>query len=158
MWKLIFFIFILLKILKIFSLINLRNNETNIFLELKEEEKSDDIIILHTNDVHCGLIDNIGYDGLMLYKKELQKKYRNVLMVDAGDHIQGDIIGLLSKGQDIIEIMNKIGYNVSTIGNHEFDYELEALYNCSDKLKCGYISPNFSIEIIRPKYSKNIKY
>ena len=143
MCKMIYFVFILLKILKLFSFTNLRNNKTNIFLELKEEEKSDDIIILHTNDVHCGIMDNIGYDGLMLYKKELQKKYKNVLIVDAGDHIQGDIIGLISKGLDIIEIMNKIGYNVSTIGNHEFDYNLGGLYNCSKKLKCGYISANF---------------
>ena len=88
-------------------------------------------------------MDSIGYDGLMLYKKELQKKYKNVLVVDAGDHIQGEIIGLISKGLDIIEIMNKIGYNVSTLGNHEFDYEIEDLYNCSEKLKCGYISANF---------------
>ena len=38
------------------------------FRGLKEEELSDDIIILHTNDIHCSIIDSIGYDGLMLYK------------------------------------------------------------------------------------------
>ena len=71
-----------------------------------KQKKSDDIIILHTNDVHCGIEDKIGYDGLMLYKKELENKYKHVLLVDAGDHIQGGTIGLLSKGKDIIDIMN----------------------------------------------------
>ena len=123
--------------------INIRNSKILNISELNEEEKSDDIIILHTNDVHCGITDNIGYDGLMLYKKELQRKYKYVLTVDAGDHIQGDIVGLLSKGIDIIKIMNKIGYDVSTIGNHEFDFGVEALNNCSKLLKCGYINSNF---------------
>ena len=70
-------------------------------LSLKEEEKSDDIIILHINDVYCGINDTIGYNGLMLYKKEIQEKYKNALLVDAGNHIQGNIIGLLSKGLNI---------------------------------------------------------
>ena len=59
-----------------------------------EEQKSNGIVILHTNDVHCGVIDTIGYDGLMLYKKQLLKKYKNVILVDAGDHIQGGTMGL----------------------------------------------------------------
>jgi 2',3'-cyclic-nucleotide 2'-phosphodiesterase (5'-nucleotidase family) len=120
---------------------NLRGQNNNDLL--KSEELSDDIIILHTNDVHCGIQDTIGYDGLMLYKKELKKKYKYVLTVDVGDHIQGDIIGLLSKGVDIISIMNEVGYDVAILGNHEFDYGLEALENCSKLLKCGYICSNF---------------
>ena len=117
--------------------------------KLKETIKEDliddeeDIIILHTNDVHCGLNDNIGYDGLMLYKKELQKKYKNILTVDAGDHIQGNAYGFLSKGIEIINIMNKIGYDVATIGNQEFAYELEGLIECNVTLNCGYTSANF---------------
>jgi len=79
----------------------------------------------------------------MLYKKELQKKYKYVLLVDVGDHIQGDIIILLSKGLDIITIMNKIGYNISIIGNHEFDYGIEQLYEFEKQLECGFISSNF---------------
>ena len=45
-------------------------------------------VILHTNDVHVGLQDNIGYDGLALYKKEVEAQYDNVLLIDAGDAIQ----------------------------------------------------------------------
>ena len=110
---------------------------------LEEGEKSDDIIILHTNDVHCGIDDYIGYDGLMLYKKELQTKYNHVLLVDAGDHIQGGAVGLLSQGKDIIDIMNKLEYDVVTLGNHEFDYKLERLYNLSHEMNNEYICANF---------------
>ena len=120
------------------------NNSRILNKEMLEEEINDkDIIILHTNDVHCSLTDNIGYDGLMLYKKELQKKYKNILTVDTGDHIQGNAYGYISKGIDIINIMNKIGYDVVTIGNHEFDYGLEALMKCNETLTCGYTSANF---------------
>ena len=108
-------------------------------------ELSDDIIILHTNDVHCGIMDKIGYDGLMLYKKELQKKYKYVLTVDVGDHIQGGTIGLISKGEDIINIMNEIGYDVTILGNHEFDYGVEQLDKCKSKLNCGYICANYCL-------------
>ena len=121
-------------------------SENNEFRKLRQEDTlSDDIIILHTNDVHCGLVDSIGYDGLMLYKKELQMEYKYVLTVDAGDHIQGGAIGFLSKGFDIIDIMNKIGYNVTLLGNHEFDYGIEQLYKCKDRLEYGYISSNFCL-------------
>ena len=111
--------------------------------KLLEEKNKDDIIIIHTNDVHCGIIDNIGYDGLMLFKKELQTKYENILLVDDGDHIQGGAVSFLSRGNDIIKIMNELEYNVLTIGNHEFDYKLDQLYNLSKSLKNGYINANF---------------
>ena len=88
MSKMIFFYFILLSF-EMNSLI--KNDHISNCRELKgdlNDIDEEDIIILHTNDVHCGLNDNIGYDGLMLYKKELQKKYKNIITVDAGDHIQ----------------------------------------------------------------------
>ena len=118
-----------------------KRNLKEIFEDYDYDEE--DIIILHTNDVHCALNDSIGYDGFKLYKKELQSKYKYVLTVDSGDHIQGHTIGIVSKGQDIIDIMNKVGYDVVTIGNHEFDYGLDALLNCHTNLSSGYISTNF---------------
>ena len=106
-------------------------------------EKSDDIIILHTNDVHCGVQDTIGYDGLMLYKKQLLKKYNNVILVDSGDHIQGGTMGSITNGESIIEIMNKLEYEAVTLGNHEFDYGITQLETLDKLLNCSYISANY---------------
>ena len=108
-----------------------------------QDTRSNDIVILHTNDIHCGVTYSIGYDGLMLYKKQLEKKYKNVILVDVGDHIQGGTIGLLTNGTAIIKIMNKLGYEVATLGNHEFTYRIPVLEECAKQLDCGYISINY---------------
>jgi len=100
-------------------------------------------VILHTNDVHAGYEDHIGYDGLVLYKKELESLYDNVLLVDAGDAIQGTVIGSISKGTEIIRMMNRVGYDLAAPGNHEFDFGFEALDDCAELLSCGYICANF---------------
>ena len=76
------------KLLLIFFLIFQPNNILTSKRNL--EESSDDIIILHLNDVHCGVNDTIGYDGFVLYRDELYKKYPNIITVDVGDHIQGE--------------------------------------------------------------------
>ena len=94
-------------------------------------------VILHTNDVHVGLEDNIGYDGLALYKKELEAQYDHVLLIDAGDAIQGAAIGAMSKGAEIIRIMNRVGYDLAIPGNHEFDFGFDVLDDCSETLSCG---------------------
>ena len=107
------------------------------------EKDKDTIVILHTNDVHCALNDKIGYDGLYLYKEKMQQKYENVLLVDVGDAIQGGTYGSLSKGNIIIQLMNDVGYDCATLGNHEFDYGFEVLDDLSEKLNCGYICANF---------------
>ena len=121
-----------------------------------QSEKSNDIVILHTNDVHCGVQDSIGYDGLMLYKKQLLQKHNNVILVDAGDHIQGGTIGQITSGEAIIDIMNELEYDVVTLGNHEFDYGIEQLETIKNKLNCEYISSNYCYkknkESIYPPY------
>lgn len=102
-----------------------------------------DIVVLYTNDVHCGVDDNIGYAGLSLYKKEMQKQTPYVTLVDAGDAIQGAPIGTLSDGGYIIDIMNQVGYDFAIPGNHEFDYGMDRFLELSGKLNCGYYSSNF---------------
>ena len=137
-------ILILFQIFSFYTCLTFQKNIDYIGMEEEEnEELSDDIIILHTNDIHCSINDNIGYDGLMLYKKILQKKYKYILTIDIGDHFQGETIGLLSKGLEIINIMNKVGYNISIIGNHEFDYGLKELNERDKQLEYGYICANF---------------
>ena len=130
--------YFLLIISQIYSSSFIKHNK-----RILQDTKSNDIVILHTNDVHCGVTDTIGYDGLMLYKKQLEKKYNNVILVDAGDHIQGGTIGLLTGGEAIIKIMNKLGYEVATLGNHEFDYKIPVLEERAEQLDCGYISINY---------------
>ena len=106
--------------------------------------KSNDIVILGTSDVHCGIDQNIGYAGLAAYKKALADKYSYVALVDAGDAIQGDTIGTLSKGEYLVDIMNAVGYDVVVPGNHEFDYGMDQFLNVIvPKMKATYVSANF---------------
>ena len=66
-----------------------------------------DIVILHTNDIHCGIKDGIGYSGLAAYEKQMEAQTPYVTLVDAGDAIQGAPVGTLSEGEYIIQIMNQ---------------------------------------------------
>jgi len=109
----------------------------------KLEKTKNDIAIIHINDVHCGVNKTIGYDGFVLYRDELKKKYKHVLAVDLGDHIQGGTLGAISHGEAIIKIMNKVEFNVSIIGNHEFDYGIDQLFKLKKDLKNNYICANF---------------
>jgi 2',3'-cyclic-nucleotide 2'-phosphodiesterase (5'-nucleotidase family) len=102
-------------------------------------------VILHTNDVHVGYEDSIGYDGLALYKKELEELYDHVLLIDAGDAIQGAPIGAISKGAEPIRMMNRLGYDLAVPGNHEFDFGFEALDDRAEELQCGYTCANFCV-------------
>ena len=92
-----------------------------------------DVVVLFTSDVHCGIDENIGYAGLAAYKKAFAKAGYDVLLVDNGDAIQGGPVGTLSKGEYIIDIMNEVGYDVATIGNHEFDYGMDQFMALREK-------------------------
>lgn len=109
-----------------------------------------DIVILYTNDVHCAIDeeDAIGYAGLADIKKHYEVTGAKVLLVDAGDSIQGGAIGAFSKGSYIIDIMNEIGYDISAVGNHEFDYGTTHFIELSKEAKFPYISCNI-------RYKKN---
>ena len=102
-----------------------------------------DIIVIYTNDVHCRVDDNIGYAGLAFYKNEMRKRTPYVTLVDAGDAVQGAVIGDISNGKFIIDVMNAVGYDVAVPGNHEFYYGMRNFKNLANNLSCGYISCNF---------------
>jgi 2',3'-cyclic-nucleotide 2'-phosphodiesterase (5'-nucleotidase family) len=102
-----------------------------------------DIVVLYTNDVHCGIDENIGYAGLALYKKEMQAQTPYVTLIDGGDAIQGAPIGTLSDGGYLIDIMNKVGYDFAVPGNHEYDYGMPRFLELAGKLNSGFYSSNF---------------
>lgn len=81
-------------------------------------------VILHTNDVH-GAVG--GYAKVATLKADYAAKGADVILVDAGDYIQGDVYVSDSQGKTAIELMNAVGYDVATFGNHEFDYGYENL-------------------------------
>ena len=109
-----------------------------------EETAAKDVVVLYTYEVHCGIDENIGYAGLAAYKKAFAKAGYDVLLVDNGDAIQGGPVGTLSKGEYIIDIMNEVGYDVATIGNHEFDYGMDQFMALREKAKFPYVSANFT--------------
>ena len=102
-----------------------------------------DIVILYTNDVHCAVDDNLGYTGLATVKNALEAQGKHVVLVDNGDAVQGDTIGTLSNGEYIIDIMNEVGYDVATPGNHEFDYGMEQFFALTEQANFPYVSANF---------------
>lgn len=101
-----------------------------------------DIIILYTNDVHCGVDDHLGYAGFEWCADQARKQTPYVTLVDAGDWAQGATIGAISHGRYIWEIMNAISYDIAVPGNHEFDYGWGQFENFAKNLNCGFIACN----------------
>ncbi len=104
---------------------------------------SDDIVILYTNDVHSYIDGELSYDVIAEIKDDLQTKYKNVLLVDAGDHIQGTAYGSMDKGESVIKLMNAAHYDVATLGNHEFDYNMQGCMDAINWAEFAYVSCNF---------------
>lgn len=112
-------------------------------VQADQNQKSDDIVILYTNDVHTYIDGDISYDTIAGLKQLLQTQYNHVLLVDAGDHIQGTAYGSMDKGKTIIDLMNAAGYDAATLGNHEFDYGMQGCIDVRSWAAFPYISCNF---------------
>ena len=115
--------------------------ETNCFFGDKA-----DVTILYTNDVHT-YIDNKSpkptYAAIAALKKSIEDTGRDVLLVDAGDHIQGTAYGSMDDGATIIELMNEVGYDLATPGNHEFDYGMARAKAVIQEADFPYVSCNW---------------
>ena len=101
---------------------------------------TDTVVILYENDVHCAVE---GYSKLAAMKKELSETYTNVGVVSVGDFVQGGTLGAVSKGEYIVNLMNKVGYDAIALGNHEFDYQLPRLNELNAMSNTKFISCNF---------------
>ena len=108
---------------------------------------SEDIVILYTNDVHTYIDGPLSYDVISGIKKELETQYAHVLLVDAGDHVQGTAYGSMDKGETIIQLMNATGYDLATLGNHEFDYGMDGCMQIVQWAQYPYVSCNFYEEV-----------
>ena len=107
-----------------------------------KDNRSDSIVILFTNDIHCAIDKNITLAGVAGYKEYMQTKSKYVTLVDCGDAIQGSSLGLASGGELIVDAMNAVGYDLAIFGNHEFDYGIQQLSYLLDKANASYINCN----------------
>ena len=107
-----------------------------------DAEKSNDIVILYTNDAHAHIDGPLSYDTISALKKNLQKEYKYVLLVDAGDHLQGSAYGSMDQGASVVQLMNKAGYDLATAGNHEFDYGMDTFLKRTQEADFPYLSCN----------------
>lgn len=105
-------------------------------------EKSNDIVILYTNDTHAYIDGPLSFDTIGALKKNLEKQYRYVLLVDAGDHLQGTAFGSMDQGASVLQLMNKAGYDLATPGNHEFDYGMDIFLERVQEAEFPYLSCN----------------
>ncbi len=105
-----------------------------------------DVTILYTNDVHT-YIDKqspkLTYAAIADLKQSYQNAGKDVLLVDAGDHVQGTAYGSMDEGASIIKLMNAAGYDAATPGNHEFDYGMARAKDIMKEADFPYLSCNW---------------
>lgn len=98
------------------------------------------IIVIYENDVHCAVE---GYAKLVGLREQYRLSTPYITTVSCGDFSQGDVVGSVSKGENIVEIMNKVNYDVVTLGNHEFDYGMDQMFRLASNLEATIVNANF---------------
>ena len=102
-----------------------------------------EITVIYTNDVHTYIDKTLSYATVSAMKQDYQKAGKQVLLVDAGDHIQGTAYGGMDEGKTIVQLMNAAGYDIATLGNHEFDYGMARALATVKEAEFPYVSCNF---------------
>jgi len=121
---------------------------------VKSVQTDNDIYVVYTNDVHSYLANTktdenknvvpaLRMSKVSQMVKDMKAEGKSVLLVDAGDEIQGCIYGSFDQGKSVIDIMNGAGYDLATPGNHEFDYGTEHFFDIKKRAKFPYISCTF---------------
>lgn len=114
-----------------------------------------DIVVMYENDVHCA---TEGYAKFAALRSEYEAQTPYVTTVSAGDFVQGGVMGTLTNGEGVTKIMNNVGYDIVTPGNHEFDYGMEQMYHLlNDCLDATVVCANFchypSMEVVFRPYT-----
>lgn len=107
-------------------------------------EKNGEVYILFTSDVHCGVDEGFGYAGLQQIRSSLEAEGYTTILVDDGDAVQGGLIGTLTRGEAVVDLMNAMHYDAAIPGNHEFDYGMEQFLTLTERAEYPYISCNFT--------------
>lgn len=112
------------------------------------------ITIVYTNDVHSHIdntktneneeeVPGLRYSTIAKMVQDMKDEGREVLLVDAGDEVSGCGYGSYDEGESIIGLMNAAGYDIATLGNHEFDYGMFQMFKLTDSAEYPYITCNF---------------
>ena len=101
-----------------------------------------DIAIIYTNDIHAGAEDNLGLATVAALKKDTIAEGYDTLLVDSGDLIQGSMFGTISKGKDMMNLLDSCGYDIATLGNHDFDFGAGNILTLAKEAKCEYVCCN----------------
>ncbi len=101
-----------------------------------------DIAIIYTNDIHAGAEDNLGLATVAALKKDTIAEGYDTLLIDSGDLIQGSMFGTISKGKDMINLLDSCGYDIATLGNHDFDFGAGNILTLAKEAKCEYVCCN----------------
>ena len=123
------------------------------FTGCKKQLTNGTATVLYTNDVHGYInnkvkdgdeeVDGLSYANVKAMKDDYIKEGKNVLLVDNGDHSQGTAYSGLNDGEEMIKLMNESGYDLATLGNHEFDYGQYQAFHLMDLANFDYVSCNF---------------
>lgn len=114
--------------------------------ETTEPALQQDLVVLFTSDVHCGIDQGFGYAGVAAIRDAMKAAGNHVMLVDCGDAIQGEPVGTMTTGEALIDLMNAVGYDIAIPGNHEFDYGMERFMELTEKANFPYMSANFNKE------------
>ncbi len=121
-------------------------NETGKAPDPAPVEKNGDVMILFTSDIHCGVDKGFTLAGLKQIRDGYEAQGYTTILVDDGDHVQGESLGTLTRGEAIIDLMNDMKYDLAIPGNHDFDYGMERFFELADMADFPYISCNFNKE------------
>lgn len=116
--------------------------------------EAEPIYIVYTNDIHSYIYNTVKDEndedkpGLRMSNvaalvSDMETEGKNVILVDAGDELQGDVYGAFDEGESIIELMNACGYDLAIPGNHDFDFGMNTFFNRIEEANYPYISCNF---------------